>query len=97
MKKIKIFVSAFAVAAILSSCSVTMPLTVSAAPIGKKVGISKTGILFGGWQLNKNFSIAEAAHNGKITGGVATADIKTSWAPVVKFFYYKKEIIVQGN
>jgi len=97
MKKITTFISVIAVAAIITSCSVTRPLAVSAATIGKKTGISTTGVLFGGWQLNRNFSIAEAAHNGKITGGVATADLKTSWTPILKFIYYKKEIIVQGN
>lgn len=93
MKKTLSFVSIIAAAAILTSCSVTVPLSVSAAPIGNKVGTSKTTILFGAWQLNKEFGIAEAAHNGNIKGGVATADLKTT----NYVFFQKKEIIVQGN
>jgi len=93
MKKTLSFVSIIAAAAIVTSCSVTVPLAVSAAPIGNKVGTSKTTVLFGAWQLNKEFGIAEAAHNGNIKGGVATADLK-----VTNFvFFTKKEIIVQGN
>ena len=97
MKKIKLFASAIVVATILSSCSVTVPMSVSAAPIGDKVGVSKTAVLFGGFIMNKNFGIAEAAHNGKIKGGVAIADMKTSWIPIIQDLYYKKEIIVRGN
>jgi hypothetical protein len=97
MKKMKFLFGAIALVVLLGSCSVTVPVTVSAAPIGGKTGVSKTGVLFGGIMLNKHFGIAEAAHNGKIKGGVATVDMKTSWAPVIRVFYYKKEIIVQGN
>jgi hypothetical protein len=96
MKTIKILISAIVVAMIVSSCSVTRPLSASNAPISNKIGISKTGMLFG-IRLNKSFGIAEAAHNGKITGGVAVVDLKISWTPFVNIFYYKKEIIVQGN
>jgi hypothetical protein len=85
-------VSAIAVAAVLTSCSVTVPFAVSAAPIGSKVGTSKTFVL-GVWQLNRNWGIAEAAHNGKITGGVGVADLKiTNYVIIIK-----KEIIAHGN
>lgn len=97
MKKIKLVLGVAIALIIFASCSVTTPLAVSAAPIGAKTGVSKTGVLFGVIHTNKSFGIAEAAHNGKIKGGVATADLKTSWAPIVRVFYYKKEIIVQGN
>ena len=93
MKKTLSFVSIIAVAAIITSCSVTMPLSVSAAPIGNKVGTSSTTVLFGGWQLNKNYGISEAAHNGKITGGVGVADLKVT----NYIFFTKREIIVHGN
>ena len=93
MKKTLSIVSIIAVAASLTSCSVTSPLSVSSASIGSKVGSSKTTVLFHAWQLNKNFGIAEAAHQGKITGGVATADLKTT----NYLFFVKKEIIVHGN
>ena len=92
MKKTLSFVSIIAAAAILTSCSVTAPLAVSAAPIGNKVGTSKTTVL-GFWQMNKEFGIAEAAHNGNIKGGVATVDMKTTNF----ILFVKKEIIVTGN
>lgn len=92
MKKILTFVSIVAVAATITSCSVTSPLAVSAAPIGNKVGTSKC-TMFLGLQFNRNFGIAEAAHNGGIKGGVATADLKvTNYV-----FFIKKEIIVTGS
>lgn len=94
MKKKLIQASIFVVATILlTSCSVTTPLAVSAAPVGTKKGYSETTILFGAWQLNKNFGLAEAAKKGKITGGVAFADIKTT----NYFFFSKKKIIVYGE
>lgn len=92
MKKILSFVTIVAAAATITSCSVTSPLAVSAAPIGNKVGTSKCTLFFG-LQFNRNFGIAEAAHNGGIKGGVATADLKvTNYV-----FFIKKEIIVTGS
>ncbi|MCC6372270.1 MAG: hypothetical protein IT236_14800 [Bacteroidia bacterium] len=93
MKKIITIVSTIAVAAVITSCSMTFPVSVSAAPIGNKVGISKTTVLFGAWQVNKNFGIAEAAHNGKIVGGVATVDMKVT----NYILFQKKELIVTAT
>jgi hypothetical protein len=93
MKKIYQIVSVIAAAAILSSCSVTNPVTASAAPIGNKVGTSNTLVLFGTLHLNKNYGVAEAARNGKIKGGVATVDVKTT----NYLFFVKKELIVTGE
>jgi len=93
MKKTIKYVSAIAVAAILTSCSVTTPLAVSHAPIGNKVGTSSTTVLFGTWHMNKNWGIAEAARNGGIKGGVATVDQKfTNY-----IFFVKRELIVTGE
>lgn len=91
MKKLSIF-GVVAAAAILSSCSVTMPLSVSAAPIGAKKGSSAT-VVFCGIQFNKAFGISEAAKNGKITAGVATVDLKTT----NYILWVKKEIQVTGS
>jgi hypothetical protein len=92
MKKINQIVIITAAAAILSSCTATVPVTASAAPIGNKVGTSKT-LVIGVWQLNKNYSVAEAAHNGKIKGGVASVDVK-----VTNFLLFqKRELIVTGE
>lgn len=91
MKRIKKYTSAlmlllglFAVA----SCGVTYPYAVTNNPVGTKVGKSTTKTIFGiganvigspyssfGIRFNKNYGIAEAAKNGKITK-VATVDIK---------------------
>jgi hypothetical protein len=87
------FVGLVAIVATLQSCYNIQPLSVSAAPLGNKEGTSSTVVLFGAWQLNKNFGIAEAAHNGKITGAVGCADIKTTGY----IFFKKMEIIVHGN
>lgn len=92
MKNTFKFVSIIAATAILTSCSMTAPLSVSDAPIGVKKGVSET-IVLGAWQLNSNFGIAEAAKNGKIKGGVAYADMKTT----NYIFFMKKQIIVNGN
>lgn len=92
MKKANIFVSFIAVAAILTSCSTTMPLAVSDAPVGTKKGTSET-IVLGAWEMNKNFGLAEAAKKGKIKGAIAFADLKTT----NYFIFVKKEIIVNGN
>ena len=91
MKKLSIF-GVVAVAAMISSCSVTMPLSVSAATIGSKKGSSSTTI-FCGIQFNKAFGISDAAKNGKITGGVATVDLKTT----NYILFVKKEIMVTGS
>lgn len=93
MKNTFKYVSIIAVAAILTSCSITAPLCVSDAPVGSKKGSSATIVLFKAWQLNKNFGIAEAAKKGKITGAVAYADMKTT----NYIFFIKKEIIINGN
>jgi hypothetical protein len=93
MKKITTFICVIAAAAILTSCSATMPLAISSAPIGNKVGTSSTVVLFGTWHLNSDYGVGAAARNGGIKGGVATADIKITNYVI----YQKKEIIVQGN
>ena len=93
MKNVKKFVGIVAATVILTSCSITLPVSVSEAPIGNKTGTSSSVVLFGFWHLNKNFGIAEAAKNGGIKGGVATVDVKyTSY-----FIFSKKQLIVQGN
>ncbi len=92
MKKIFKQASLIAALAIFASCSVTTPLAVSHAPIGNKVGTSST-VVFLGIHFNKNWSVAEAAHNGGIKGGVATVDHKlTNYV-----FFVKRELIVTGE
>jgi len=93
MKNVKTFLGVLAATVILTSCSITLPVSVSEAPIGNKSGTSSSVVLFGFWHLNKNFGIAEAAKNGGIKGGVATVDIKYTNYVV----FGKKQLIVQGN
>ena len=94
MKKIlKATIGLACVAGLLSSCAVTLPVAVTNNPIGSKTGISKSVILFGGIYLNGNYSVAEAAKNGKIKGGISTVDEKTSSFVIVHI----KELIVTGE
>lgn len=80
-------------AGLISSCSVTLPVAVSSAPVGDKTGVSKSTVIFGSIWLNKAYSAAEAAKNGKLTGGVSTIDEKTTNYVI----FQKKELIVTGN
>jgi uncharacterized protein involved in high-affinity Fe2+ transport len=93
MKKVKYIASIAFLSAILSSCSVTVPVAVTEVPIGAKKGVSETNVLFGYIQLNKNYGIAEAAKKGKITGGISTVDVKFTNYIV----FGKKELIVTGE
>lgn len=78
MKKMKEIIAVAILSMGLFSCTITAPYAVTEHPIGNKKGISKTGVILGTIQLNKDYGIADAAKNGKITGPVATVDLKTS-------------------
>lgn len=85
--------SMIALAAVIASCSVTLPITASNAPIGSKRGVSKSVVIGGTLYLNKNFGIKDAANNGKITSAIATIDKKsTSYV-----FFQKVELIVTAQ
>lgn len=75
MKKIKLFVALVAATAMLSSCSLTLPVNATSNAVGSKVGTAKAtgflGILF----FNADASIKSAAQNGGITK-ISTVDIK---------------------
>ena len=75
MKKIKMFAAMISVAALLSSCALTLPVNATSNPVGKKVGTATaTGylsVLF----LDQDASIRTAAKNGGITR-ISTVDIK---------------------
>lgn len=79
MKKTKLFILAgvISASALLSSCSLTMPVNATSNPVGKKVGTAKAtgylGILF----FNADASIQSAAKNGGITK-ISTVDIKST-------------------
>lgn len=93
MKNVKYLASTAVLAALLSSCSITTPLAVTELPIGPKKGISETKVIFGVIELNKDYSVAEAAKKGKITGGISTVDVKyTDY-----IIFGKKQLIVTGE
>jgi hypothetical protein len=92
IKKIKLTASVLAAAAILTSCSITMPVNASGAPIGNKVGTARANVILG-LAFNADASIKKAAKNGGITR-VATVDIKT-FTVLYLFQYY--ETIVTGE
>ena len=75
MKKIKMFGMLLSLVALMSSCSLTMPVTATSNPVGSKVGTAKAtgflGILF----FNQDASIRSAAKAGGITK-ISTVDIK---------------------
>ncbi len=75
LKSIKSIVALLAVVAIMSSCSLTLPVNATSNPIGDKVGTAVAtgylGILF----FKADASIQSAAKNGGITQ-ISTVDIK---------------------
>lgn len=93
MKKRMKFLVAGLATAVMTSCSMTLPVAVSDLPIGSKEGVSKTIVLFGAIHLNGDYSVAEAAQKGGIKGGISTVDEKTSHYLI----FVKKELIVTGE
>ncbi len=93
MKKTLNILGILALTVAISSCSVTLPLNVSNAPIGERVGKSESGVLFGIFYLNGNYGIKEAASNGEILGGIATVDERTQTYVI----FSKKTLIVTGE
>jgi len=81
MKNLKTTIKAVSLslvaAALLSSCSVTMPVNATSNPMGSKVGRAKAtgylGVLF----FNADASIRSAAKNGGISK-ISSVDIKYS-------------------
>lgn len=75
LKKIKTLAVIFVTAAMMSSCSLTMPVNATSNPVGTKVGTAKAtgflGILF----FDADASIRTAAKNGGITK-ISTVDLK---------------------
>lgn len=76
LKKAKVFVALFAMVAMMSSCSLTLPVNATSNPVGSKVGTAKATGYFGVLFFNQDASIRTAAKNGGITK-ISTVDIKT--------------------
>jgi len=93
LKKFKKIAALLAIAAMVSSCSLTLPVNATSNPVGTKVGTAKAtgflGILF----FNQDASIQTAAKNGGITR-ISTVDIKQGNILNIVFTF---ETIVTGE
>ncbi len=74
-KKTKTIAALLAVAAMMSSCALTLPVNATSNPVGSKVGTAKATGYFGILFFNADASIRTAAKNGGITK-ISTVDIK---------------------
>lgn len=77
LKKIKLFALLIAMGALISSCSIKLPVNATSNPVGKKIGTAKATGLLGYFFFNADASILSAAKNGGITK-ISTVDIKQS-------------------
>ena len=75
MRKFKMFAAVISLAALMTSCSLTMPVTATSNPVGKKVGQSTGTVYLQVFAFDADASIRTAAKNGGITR-IATVDIK---------------------
>jgi hypothetical protein len=92
MKKMKIAMLA-AVVALMSSCSLTLPVNATSNTVGSKVGRAKATGFFGVLFFNQDASIRSAAKNGGISK-ISTVDIKnTSFLNLIVTY----ETIVTGE
>lgn len=75
MKNVKFYIASLALAAMITSCSLTLPVNATDNPVGSKVGTATAtgylGVLF----FDQDASIKAAAKNGGITK-ISTVDIK---------------------
>lgn len=79
MKKVKFLLlgSCVAVASLMSSCSIIVPVGATSNAVGSKVGTSKAKVYFYLLAFGADASIKAAAKNGGITK-ISTVDIKQS-------------------
>ncbi len=75
MRKIKSIFALLAMVALMSSCSITVPVTATSNPIGSKVGRATATGFLGYLFFGADASIQTAAKNGGITK-ISTVDIK---------------------
>lgn len=93
LKRIKMTFAVLCSAALLSSCSLTLPVTATSNTVGSKVGTSKATGYLGMLFFGQDASIQKAAKNGGITK-ISTVDIKSS---SVLGFIVSYETIVTGE
>ena len=75
MKKVKTIFALLAVVAMMSSCSLTLPVAATSNPVGNKVGEATATGFLGVLFFDADASIRTAAKNGGITK-ISTVDIK---------------------
>ena len=75
MKKVMTIIALFAVVAMMSSCSLTLPVAATSNPVGNKVGQATATGFFGVLFFDADASIRTAAKNGGITK-ISTVDIR---------------------
>lgn len=93
MKKVKMFAALVLATAMLSSCSLTLPVNATSNAVGSKVGTAKATGFLGFLFFNADASIKSAAQNGGITK-ISTVDIKqTSLLNIIVTY----ETIVTGE
>jgi hypothetical protein len=77
MRKLKMIAGILSVAALMTSCSLTMPLGATSNPVGNKVGEASGTVFLQVLAFNADASIRKAAKNGGISK-ISTVDVKTS-------------------
>jgi hypothetical protein len=100
MKNLKYIFFGITGALVMTSCSVTMPVTATNNPIGSRkgkssswmLGVASPSNLGSGIVFNKNYGLIEAVKKGKIER-VATVDLKITNYYIVT----KAEILVTGE
>jgi hypothetical protein len=93
LKKFRTVLALLAVAALMSSCAVTLPVNATSNPVGSKVGTATATGYLGYIFFDQDASIQTAARNGGITR-ISTVDIKhTSILNIVVTY----ETIVTGE
>jgi hypothetical protein len=77
LKKAKSLIAMLAVAAVMTSCSVTLPVNATSNSVGSKVGTAKATGYLGFLFFNQDASIRTAAKNAGISK-ISTVDVKSS-------------------
>jgi len=95
MKKVRnTIIAAVAGMFLLSSCSVTLPVTATSNPVGSKVGVAKSNQILGFFPDGGDMSIQTAAKNGGIKK-ISTVDFKHKM--IFLNIFISHETIVTGE
>ncbi len=93
MKNLRTICVLFTMLLLITSCSLTLPISATSNPVGSKVGTAKASGFFGYLYLDADASIQTAAKNGGITK-ISTVDLKqTNFLNIFTGY----EVIVTGE